>query len=633
MSAFGAEESLRTAEEARNNDIRGVLTTECNALHETVEAMRCDNESTCKNLSRMRDNRDDVDDNNHRLRNDKSDLERIIDDLHEQAARDQDIIAELRDLVNTYKHHQTLRRRKHARRRSQTTSPSRSGLPSAHSSRPASRPDSPMAEDRSAPQPHPGMAEHTAAPQLLTRIAMPASTSGDEPTQLLTTPLLDVMDTSPSALYAPTPFIAEVGFFALLPIIIFDARNNTMAVPGTATLNADGSVDYHAHSHFILATGRFSNGEPAWRTTLIRRARFLTPQAVSNCQNRLPMPLAGLVLGGRNGMLISPEKDPKTEGELEAMFTTPARFGQAQGYTEWIRFTPPELRGEFHSHALERWQTLKAKRRNAPDAKACRQAEPSPHSPTTVWRRWLKETRELPQSAGTFKYIGIPLVGQGYQTAHIDGARAILSLVPLSLKGFTMRGPLREAILCHSAALLCVPEQYTRILAQIGQTIAPTRLPHMYDEAQFGKANTLDIKGMARFMASVGITAHEAEQWRPWAAAYIEMELEERPTSAHAPMLTQARDSARARIDSDTKWAFTKLHPDAPGNYNPERDRICAVRLTTTQAEVSAAGAGPSNATRSHPDEATEGDVDVNYDGEGDDEDNEDNEEDLMGPV
>lgn len=53
-----------------------------------------------------------------------------------------------------------------------------------------------------------------------------------------------------------------------------------------------------------------------------------------------------------------------------------------------------------------------------------------------------------------FKYIGIPLVGQGYQTAHIKGTRALLSFLPLTIKGGTARGPLRDAFLCAAAVLL-----------------------------------------------------------------------------------------------------------------------------------------------------------------------------------
>ena len=54
---------------------------------------------------------------------------------------------------------------------------------------------------------------------------------------------------------------------------------------------------------------------------------------------------------------------------------------------------------------------------------------------------------------------------------------------------------------------------------------------------------------------------------------------------AHAQMLQQARDRARARIDSDSKWVVKKVHPNLPGYYNPARAR----------ARVKNAEVGPSN--------------------------------------
>jgi len=42
------------------------------------------------------------------------------------------------------------------------------------------------------------------------------------------------------------------------------------------------------------------------------------------------------------------------------------------------------------------------------------------------------------------------------------------------------------------------------------------------------------INDVARYFASIRVTTDKAESWRAWATAYIDMELEEHPTSTHA---------------------------------------------------------------------------------------------------
>jgi hypothetical protein len=105
---------------------------------------------------------------------------------------------------------------------------------------------------------------------------------------------------------------------------------------------------------------------------------------------------------------------------------------------------------------------------------------------------------------------------------------------------------------------------------------------------------------VAEFLASVGTTSDEAEQLRPWATAYVAMELEDYPNSEYATRLRQARDLARARINSDSRWVLKKVSPDAPGYYNPELDQARAARESQPQAEAgssSNAKAGPSAPT------------------------------------
>jgi hypothetical protein len=160
-------------------------------------------------------------------------------------------------------------------------------------------------------------------------------------------------------LFVPMPIIAAIGFPALLPIIHYDDDRNTIAVPGSACIDTEGNVDFQAHPYIILATGGYdNNGAPAWRTTLIHCSQFITPQVISNRQNHLPMPLQGIILGGRNSVLILPKSNLKTEIELNKLFNQAKRHAQAAAYAEQIRYTPPELRREFHTCALKQWQEI-----------------------------------------------------------------------------------------------------------------------------------------------------------------------------------------------------------------------------------------------------------------------------------
>ena len=330
-------------------------------------------------------------------------------------------------------------------------------------------------------------------------------------------------------------------------------------------------------------------------------------------------------------MLVSPEHDPTTEAELDALFALPKRHRQAAAYVERIRYTPPELRDEFHQRALERWPGVKAARRKAQGAIPPRRSEPSPSADSTVWKRWLRDMRE---HRSTFKYIGIPLVGQGYQTAHLEGNKALLSFLPLTIKGTVPRGPLRDAFLCAAAALLSVPECYSQVLDQMGQGIPQRRRAQRYDVTRFGDASNLGINEVARFLASTGVSVDEAEQWRPWATAYIDMEVEEHPNGGHAQALRQARDRAHARINNDPTWVLRNVHPDAPGNYNPVLEQSRAARRQLAVSSSSNAEAGPSSVTigadahmhSAHSGDTEESDIHLAYEG-GHDEDSQ------MGPA
>ena len=241
------------------------------------------------------------------------------------------------------------------------------------------------------------------------------------------------------------------------------------------------------------------------------------------------------------------------EAALTALFMTPGKHSKALAYVERIRHTPPELRDEFHQRALDCWTDIQAtlcQEREERGEAASRPRKPSPYDDNATWKRWLRDMREHPQSEGNFKFLGIPCVCQGYQVLHIEGARALLGFLPCH-KGNTVRGPLWDVFLRNTATLLCVPNQYQRVTTQIGVTITTPRRKQIYNTTQFGNETRLGINDVARYFASIGVTMDEAECWRAWATAYIDMELEERPASTHAPLLQQAKEQARARMDND----------------------------------------------------------------------------------
>jgi hypothetical protein len=328
-----------------------------------------------------------------------------------------------------------------------------------------------------------------------------------------------MMQAAPS--FAATPFIETVGFLALLPVLCY-TKNRYYTTLGSAAIRADGSFDpapFVTNDHFIYALGELTFNGPNWVTTLLPVGHLTHPSTLGAIAAALPLPLTdfsrggkhSFATGGRNGILIAPT-DPRDESTLNSWFTTHSKFYASKAYTTRIEHTPPELRDEFHQNALTRWKMMRAANRQEREVDTPR-PEPSPDADIAVWKGWLKHVRGHSQSKGNFVYVGIPLVGQGYQTAHITGAKQILALLPRLPSGAVRAGPLRNAFVPAADALLCVPELYQQAVSQQGQTIAQTRGTKPYDASKFGDAGQLGINSMARYLASIGVTAIEAEGW------------------------------------------------------------------------------------------------------------------------
>ena len=441
-----------------------------------------------------------------------------------------------------------------------------------------------------------------------------------------------------------TPIAPIVRFPSLLPVLYYDADGRMLAVPGTAHTDHTGNVDF-SDERFVLADGGITaDGLPNWSTTLVRRERLLTEQAVEAHAKHLRISAIGLIFGERNGVLISPDMDPQTDKQVEELFTStnPKRRPHAAAYIEHVRYTPPELRTEVHQRALERWPAIQAER-NQSQSTATSRREPLPTTYTSHWKKWLQL---MYKGNSAFKYPRIPRVGNGYQTMHIEGTKTLLKFLPLAPRMGSPHTPLRDAFLRVVAMLLCIPEEYTRVIDQLGVSIAKGYTSLLYTEVQYGSTCNIGTNDVARFLATTGTTSNEAEKLRPWAMAYIAMELESYPNSEHSARLQQARDTAHARIDSDLRWALDNIPLEAAGSYNPGLVQACAARQSQLQEEASSstnAEVGPSTPTpiinlpvptpggrarsRSrHPDNADENTVTLEYE-EKDDEDV------MMGPA
>ena len=152
---------------------------------------------------------------------------------------------------------------------------------------------------------------------------------------------------------APTPFLEVVGFPSMIPVLIYGKDKSLVPVDGTTQLIADGKIEFEEHPCYVLAMGHIdANGYPQWCTSLVCRQHSLTPQAIAARAANTPLPLTGIVMGGRNGVLISPAVDPKNTEEIDNLLSDKSKQGKAAGYIDRVRFTPPELRNEEHSAAL-----------------------------------------------------------------------------------------------------------------------------------------------------------------------------------------------------------------------------------------------------------------------------------------
>jgi hypothetical protein len=116
-----------------------------------------------------------------------------------------------------------------------------------------------------------------------------------------------------------------------------------------------------------------------------------------------------------------------------------------------------------------------------------------------------------------------------------------------------------------------MPECYQEMLTCLEQDIEPEQATNaIYKEQQFSMTNQLGVDEVATFLASAGMTTIETEQWQPWVAAYVDMELKAHLNSMYALMLEEAQGLVQSRITKDPKWVLASIHSSASGYFNPQ---------------------------------------------------------------
>jgi hypothetical protein len=204
------------------------------------------------------------------------------------------------------------------------------------------------------------------------------------PPQLLSW-MLPLRPPNPRQLGAPmpAPSLTPLGFPALIPVIHCWVDNPLHAPEGSIPIE-DGQLDFHVHARYVFATSHMSpDGVPNFQTTLVRSRRFLSLEAIAARKIGGRLPLVGLVLGGRNGVLISLTRDPHMQSEVDTLLNAPDKTRFARGYADHICFTPLALHGTLYSCALEQWDNLQMN-----TSPTCR-PKPLPTTHPTIWKRWL----------------------------------------------------------------------------------------------------------------------------------------------------------------------------------------------------------------------------------------------------
>jgi len=354
LSALDNELSLTTTElrhktVIRSNPAAENTTLQCNhdalqQAHATLQinssSMQQSNASLLQELDvvcvELANTRDDLGSTHHRLNSADNEIDRLHDSEHDK----QTTISDLNEQVNLLKNQLHDLEHKHS---------------SHHCKQPRLTPDSPtpcradslMVEDSAAhPQVVPPLLSRMAdLPQAISPVSMLpiAAPSTPLPGDTLLAPLAPLM----APHFTASQFYDSIGLYSLHPILSYTSNQYFCTA-----LAGDGDIDFASHALFVYAFGDCNAVGPAWTTYLVTREQLTDELRAPALATNLPLPLIYIAGGGRNGVLVSPYKDPKSEEEVNTLFSTD---NKAFGYCERIHNTPPKLRNTFHQRALDRW--------------------------------------------------------------------------------------------------------------------------------------------------------------------------------------------------------------------------------------------------------------------------------------
>jgi hypothetical protein len=115
----------------------------------------------------------------------------------------------------------------------------------------------------------------------------------------------------------PSPFYKSVGFMSLLLLLIYKDWLLTV-IPSSAVTDKCRNIKYQCNDHYIIATPN----NDGWMTTLYKGSYFLKPMVQNNLEHHIPIPIANIIRGGRDGVLVN-KHDSSTDEKMEELFSDP----------------------------------------------------------------------------------------------------------------------------------------------------------------------------------------------------------------------------------------------------------------------------------------------------------------------
>lgn len=143
--------------------------------------------------------------------------------------------------------------------------------------------------------------------------------------------------------FAASQFQDSIGIYSLHPVLSYMGGQYFCTA-----LTGDSNIDFASYLLFMYTVGDITSAGPTWTTFLVTRDQLTDKLHAPALASNVILPLMHIIGGGRNGVLISPYTNLKSE-EVNVLFSVNKAFG----YCERIHNTPPELHSAFYQRALD----------------------------------------------------------------------------------------------------------------------------------------------------------------------------------------------------------------------------------------------------------------------------------------